>query len=138
MIAPFLDHKLFWFSSYNAYYCWQDIADCAYRYRQGRRKQLSSFSKLIADQLFSILVQALFLVQGVLVSKMPLPPLGEIFAFVHMCLLYSLYAFEYKWYNMGWELHRRLEFIEYNWPYFIGFGLPLAIFTQLPNSYVVR
>ncbi|XP_020278863.1 etoposide-induced protein 2.4 homolog isoform X2 [Pseudomyrmex gracilis] len=114
----------------------QDIADRAYRYRQGRPLLLSSVSKLIADTLFSILVQALFLGQGMLVSKVPLKPLGDILALVHMCLLYALYAFEYKWFNMGWELHRRLTFIEGNWPYFLGFGMPLAVLTQLPNSYV--
>lgn len=115
----------------------QDIADSAYRYRQGRPLLLSSVSKLVADTLFSILVQALFLVQGVLVSKIPLPPIGDILALIHMCLLYALYAFEYKWFNMGWELHRRLSFIESNWPYFVGFGLPLAVLTQMPNSYVI-
>ncbi|XP_053596305.1 etoposide-induced protein 2.4 homolog [Microplitis demolitor] len=115
----------------------QDIADSAYRHRQGRPLLLSSVSKLVADTLFSILVQALFLGQGMLVSKVPLPPIGELLALIHMCLLYALYAFEYKWFNMGWELHRRLTFIEGNWPYFVGFGLPLAVLTQLPNSYVI-
>lgn len=116
----------------------QDIADSAYRYRQGRPLLLSSVSKLIADTLFSVLVQVLFLCQGMLVSKVPLPPIGDVLALVHMCLLYALYAFEYKWFNMGWELHRRLTFIEGNWPYFVGFGLPLAVLTQLPNSYFIR
>ncbi|XP_012229070.1 etoposide-induced protein 2.4 homolog [Linepithema humile] len=115
----------------------QDIADSAYRYRQGRPLLLSSVSKLIADTLFSIFVQMLFLGQGMLVSKVPLRPLGEILALVHLCLLYALYAFEYKWFNMGWELHRRLTFIEGNWPYFLGFGMPLALLTKMPNSYII-
>ncbi|VVC91577.1 unnamed protein product [Leptidea sinapis] len=58
---------------------------------------MSSVSKIIADSLFSLLVQALFLVQ----------------------------------------LHKRLTFIETNWPYFLGFGLPLAVLTQIPQSYII-
>ena len=41
----------------------QDIADSAYRYSRGRPQLFSSFGKLIADGLFSILVQFLFLLQ---------------------------------------------------------------------------
>lgn len=115
----------------------QDIANSAYRYSRGRPVMLSNFSKLIADFLFSILVQTLFLIQSYLVSLLPLAVLGKAFALLHTCLLYSLYSFEYKWINMGWELHHRLTFIESNWPYFIGFGLPLTVLTNLANSYFV-
>lgn len=99
---------------------------------------MQSISKLLADSIFSIVVQALFLMQAMLVNYIPLYMLGYILSLVHMCLLYSLYAFEYKWFNMGWELHKRLAFIETNWPYFIGFGLPLAVLTQLSESWIVR
>ncbi|XP_058804051.1 etoposide-induced protein 2.4 homolog isoform X2 [Phymastichus coffea] len=116
----------------------QDIADSAYRCRQGRPVLLSSISKLLADMAFSTLVQGLFLGQSNLVSKVPLPPIGDILELLHLCLLNALYSFEYKWYNMGWELHRRLEFIEFNWPYFVGFGLPLALSSKLSDSYVIR
>lgn len=115
----------------------QDIADSAYKFRQGRPQLISSISKMIADILFNLLVQALFLVQSMIISLLPFNYIGTILCFVHMCLLYSLYSFEYKWFNMGWELHRRLTHIEQNWPYFIGFGLPLALSTQIPSSYVV-
>lgn len=41
----------------------QDIADSAYKFRKGRPQMMTSLSKLIADTLFSLVVQALFLVQ---------------------------------------------------------------------------
>uniref|UniRef100_A0A1B6FJJ4 Etoposide-induced protein 2.4 homolog n=2 Tax=Cuerna arida TaxID=1464854 RepID=A0A1B6FJJ4_9HEMI len=115
----------------------QDIADSAYRYSRGTPQQFSSVSKLVADTLFSIVVQALFLIQTMLVSLLPIPVLADLMSLVHMCLLYSLYSFEYKWCNMGWELHRRITYIENNWPYFVGFGLPMAVFTNLSCNFFI-
>lgn len=115
----------------------QDIADSAYKYSGGRPQFMQSISKLLADTVFSVIVQALFLVQAMIVSIIPIYCLGYVFSLVHMCLLYSLYAFEYKWFNNGWELHKRLSYIEANWPYFIGFGLPLAVLTQLTDSLLI-
>jgi len=41
----------------------QDIGNLAYRYSVGRAKGLPSLSTFIADNLFSIIIQILFLVQ---------------------------------------------------------------------------
>ncbi|XP_038111122.1 LOW QUALITY PROTEIN: etoposide-induced protein 2.4 homolog [Culex quinquefasciatus] len=117
----------------------QDIADSAYKFRKGRPQLISSISKLIADTLISLLIQVLFLLQSTVIKYLPIPvPFAcSILYMVHMSLLCSLYAFEYKWFNMGWELHKRLTYIETNWPFFIGFGLPLAILSEMPNSLVI-
>lgn len=115
----------------------QDIADEAYRFRKGRPTMFPNISKFVADTSFSLLVQILFLIQIFIVSFIP-KNIGAVLCFIHMCLLYSLYSFEYKWVNMGWELDKRLSYVECNWPYFIGFGIPLTILTSMPESIIVR
>ncbi|XP_060067411.1 etoposide-induced protein 2.4 homolog [Ylistrum balloti] len=115
---------------------YQDIADAAYFQYRGKPKQFN-ISSLIADISFSVLLQALFLIQGTLFMFLPIPAVGQIIGHIHMALLYSLYAFEYKWLNMGWEVHKRLSHIENCWPYFFGFGLPMAVLTSLHPSVVI-
>ncbi|KAJ8931072.1 hypothetical protein NQ314_016101 [Rhamnusium bicolor] len=115
-----------------------DIADSAYRHSRGRPVYSQRLSILLADSIFSTVIQLLFLLQAMAASYIPLYIVGHTLSFIQMCMLYSLYAFEYKWFNMGWEIHRRLAFIETNWPYFIGFGLPMAFFTQLSESWIIR
>lgn len=117
----------FWFA---------DIANTAFRKSRGR-PQLQNISMFIADMLFSLIIQVFFLLQGTAASFLPLPAVGQFISIVHMSLLYSLYSFEYQWINMGWELHRRLSHIENCWPYYFGFGLPMAVITALPSSLVV-
>lgn len=115
----------------------QDIADIAFRYITGGHTFMPTLSRILADTLFSVLVQTLFLFQSLLVGALPIGRLGEVVSLVHLSLLYSLYSFEYTWFNRGWELHRRLSFIEDNWPYFVGFGMPLAVLTSWPSSYFI-
>nr|CAG4643217.1 EOG090X06IP [Ilyocryptus agilis] len=115
----------------------QDIADAAYKYSRGRPQLLPSISKMIADMLFSMVIQALFLVQALVIGLLPIAMFNGLLSMLHLCLLYSLYSFEYRWFNEGWELPKRLTYIENHWPYFVGFGLPLAVLTSLPASALV-
>ncbi|KAG0715929.1 Etoposide-induced protein 2.4 [Chionoecetes opilio] len=112
----------------------QDIADSAYRQRQGQPQLISSLSKMVADIFISIFIQFLFLMQASLLRMLPLVGVSIVLSGLHMCMLHALYAFEYRWFNMGWELYKRLSYIEANWPYFIGFGFPLAAITMYPSS----
>jgi len=115
----------------------QDIADLAFRSSQGRPLVNLSISVMIADTVFSVVVETIFLVQGKIFSLVPIQILGSGLNLVHMCLLHSLYCFEYKWFSQGIELHRRLDYVETSWPYFLGFGFPLALVTSLPSSQVM-
>ena len=54
---------------------------------------------------------------------------------IHHCLLYALYAFEYKWFNMGLDVRLRIKLVETHWPYFCGFGTPLFALTSLTFSF---
>ncbi|XP_067624657.1 etoposide-induced protein 2.4 homolog isoform X2 [Eurosta solidaginis] len=114
-----------------------DIANSAYRVRKGKPQMIPNASKFVADLIFSFIIQIFFLGQSMLMNLLPIPFLGNALYYLHLCLLYTLYSFEYKWINMGWELHRRLSYIENNWPYFLGFGLPLTILTNMTDSIIV-
>ena len=71
---------------------------------------------MIADTVFSIVVETIFLVQGKVnnhdhnskshqsidfkvFSLVPIKILGVALNLVHQCLLHSLYCFEYKWFS---------------------------------------
>ena len=99
-----------------------DIADSAFRKTaNGRPRMMNSFSVSIADTVFTIVVEIIFLIQAKLFSIcVPINAISKLINVFHLCLLNALYCFEYKWYNQGLELHKRLSFIESNWPYFLG------------------
>lgn len=79
----------------NAFW-FQDIAECTFR---GRFQPKRSVSIFIADTLFSLIIQALFLIQAVIAGKVSY--VGQVISILHLSLLYSLYSFEYKWFNNG-------------------------------------
>ncbi|CAG0922042.1 unnamed protein product [Notodromas monacha] len=103
----------------------------------GRVPRVHPFGKLIADVLLSVFIQFLFLVQSLIVTSLPIVWVGNLLGLLHRSFLYSLYAFEYKWFSLGWALDRRLEEIELHWPYFVGFGLPMSVLTSFHDSYFV-
>lgn len=134
---------LFWITKPLNNLWYQEIADLAYRRRSGKPTVLLSsggslaqnLSLTIADIFFSLLIQGFFLLQATLVSIVPI--VGPVLSLLHMTLLHSLYCFEYTWVNKGWRVDKRLSYIECNWPYFVGFGLPLAVLTNINPSFVV-
>lgn len=135
---------LFWLCKILNCFWFVEIADVAYRKKHGRPviSLLSSkdsvfkvLSKTMADFLFSIKVEIFFMLQAQLVGLVPV--VGPMLSFFHMSLLYSLYAFEYTWTNLGWSVVRRVGYVENNWPYFLGFGVILTTITNISSSAVI-
>jgi etoposide-induced 2.4 mRNA len=110
---------------------YQDIADQAFAV--GGQKQPKTtvdwprFVNSLAGELYRVLLTLSFLLQHFLVSFIPY--VGKYLSFIHMCWLYSLYSFEYKWALLNWSMEKRVEFFEDRGFYFVGFGMPFALLT---------
>ena len=122
--------------------CHQEIADIAYVQKYGKPK-IKLFKgyelllgKELADVIFSCTMELIFLVQTSLMNLIPLGWLTQVLCHVHLSFLYSLYSFEYKFYNMGWDIKKRMNFIESRWPYFFGFGLSLSVILSFAGPYI--
>lgn len=72
---------------------WQDIADQIFEFRKGKPSLIPSISKLLADVIFSLLVQTLFLLQTMALNFIPY--VGTYLKFCSFCILYSLYSCKY-------------------------------------------
>ncbi|OAF71615.1 hypothetical protein A3Q56_00589 [Intoshia linei] len=90
-----------------------------------------SFSRYIADSIFSTVVELIFFIQSMFCSLIPIYLIRFMLQLLHYALLYSLYTFEYKWYHLNIGIKKKLLFIHNKWPYFLGFGLPLALITSI-------
>lgn len=118
---------------------YQDIADHAYSFNRGGKKRavpflFSRWVKLMAQQLYGCLLVVSYLLQALVLSTLPI--IGKPLWIIHACWLYAFYCFEYRWMSDGWKMERRLEFLENNWPYFAGFGLPATLLAMAFPDYV--
>lgn len=132
---------------------WQDIADALFLLRpksssphttthnNGSSFQASSspgVSGLLADIFLSVSIESFFLLQAIVFSLLPLGYLSFICSTFHLSVLYSLYAFEYKWWGQRHDVYTRLAKIEDNLPYFLGFGLPLCLVSTAHESALIN
>ncbi len=121
--------------------CFKNKADIAFLQKYDSEKikiyqaEKPQISQAIADTIFSCTMELIFLIQSSFINFIPIPWLSQLLTHVHLAFLYSLYAFEYKWFNMSWDIEKRISFIETRWPYFFGFGLTLSIILSFAGSY---
>eukprot|EP00116_Pleurobrachia_bachei_P007757 sb/3468019/ len=118
--------NVFWF---------QEIADMVYKAvkRNKTRNVAPSISAIIADIVYSVVVQSVFLIQAGIASSLPV--LGYPLNLLHMSLVYSMYGFEYLWFNQGIGVKTRVSLIHRHWPYYAGYGTLMAVGVSALDSY---
>jgi hypothetical protein len=118
--------------------CHQEIADIAYIQKYGKPQIYKKFTvaQVIADTVFSCTMELIFLMQSSFMTLVPSSMLNQLLCHIHLSFLYSLYAFEYKFCNMSWDIKERIAHIQARWPYYFGFGLSLSIILSFANSYI--
>ena len=127
---------LYWISKPINSLWFQEIADFLFKKTDTSKnhtaKKDSTPSGLIADFLFSVLVEFIFLLQATLALSFPY--IGYGLCVFLLSVLYALYAFEYKWFGQGISIQERIHRVEKNWPYYCGFGIVLCLLTLYPLS----
>ncbi|TKR57965.1 hypothetical protein L596_030599 [Steinernema carpocapsae] len=120
-----------------------DLNNAASNYREHVKNPLKQFYHLntptfkIADVLVSIVTLMLINIQVALVQHMPIPILSDFLYVFCLSLYYAAYAFDYRYMNQGIVQSARVRLIEGNWPYYLGFGFPLAFSICLTSNTIV-
>ncbi|EFO24373.2 hypothetical protein LOAG_04119 [Loa loa] len=114
-----------------------DIANASLKYTGVQTPSLS-LSRMTGDFCSSILLDSVFFLQSLFVSSVPVPFISTVFSFIHITLLNSLFSFEYLWMSLGIGLRARVNLIERNWPYFLGYGTVLTLLTSLTDNMMVN
>uniref|UniRef100_A0AC34RB52 Etoposide-induced protein 2.4 n=1 Tax=Panagrolaimus sp. JU765 TaxID=591449 RepID=A0AC34RB52_9BILA len=119
-----------------------DVAKGALNYRTFLGKaalpnvSVASFSDNISDLLFGIVLETFVLLEGLVLYSIPHYWLSNIFGFVVMSQLNSLYSFEYMWITQGFQTNQRIRKIENHWPFHVGFGTLLTLSTSYYDDFL--
>jgi etoposide-induced 2.4 mRNA len=117
---------------------YQDIADQAFvvggLVQPKKQMGWAQLIQLLASEIVRAVVLLVFVLQNALCSFVPF--IGKYIAFIHLCWLYSLYSFEYKWAALAWSNEKRVEFFETRALYFFGFGIPAAGITIIFPAFI--
>ncbi|CAG5127849.1 unnamed protein product [Candidula unifasciata] len=115
-----------------------EVADKVFLYKYGRPKYMS-IGATISEFIFSSIYQTVFILQaGIVCMLIPWPYVAVFMEWLHYSLFYAVYAFEYKWAQLGIPGHTRVAQIENNWPYYFAFGLPIHLATGYWESLYTR
>ena len=91
------------------------------------KKTARTWFAALAEGLYRYLLVVLLIAQPVVMCLVPFVGLPLSFGF--SCFVASFYAFDMKWSLRGISLQRRLDTLEENWPYYLGWGLPPTLCT---------
>jgi len=107
----------------------QDIFDEAFKhFYKGTTAQSKPLTpaEFVSYLVRRIVMIAIFLIQCMVFTYLPFP-FGRIIEIMHYSLLYSYYCFEYITMALNKGLAESIEMFEYNWSYFLGFGLSFTM-----------
>ncbi|CAO3616242.1 unnamed protein product [Mucor fragilis] len=107
------------------------VAEKAYQTQANQTKQnVPATTTTVSSLASTILTTILYINCGIfatLLSK--IPHVGRLLSFFMNCIILSYYCFEYQWVYKGWNIEKRLSYMEKHWSFFVGFGFPGTIFT---------
>ncbi|KAI7898309.1 etoposide-induced protein 2.4-domain-containing protein [Cokeromyces recurvatus] len=98
--------------------------------QQQQQQKRSAPTNTISSLASTILTIILYINCGLfanLISNVPI--MGRFLSFWMNCIIMSYYSFEYQWVYKGWNIEKRLAYMEAHWAYFLGFGFPATVIT---------
>ena len=113
-----------------------DVAEACYFTTYGKPVSPERLSAFVADLIFSLVVQIVFLIQCSIVSQFPLEGIDDFLIAFHFSLIHAWYAFEYKWVNFGYNVKQRIAHLHTFWAYYVGFGLSMHLITTSLAKYL--
>ncbi len=102
-----------------------------YLSRQAKATTVSIVLSSVTEEFYRLFVVLLFVVEFSILGLVLPSWLGTPLMALHVCWLYSFYAFEYRWAAEAWPLEVRFRFFEHRAAYFCGFGFMISVITLL-------
>lgn len=135
-----LSSLFYWFWVYPIFFgsmlisnrMYRDIGHDAYVIFLGdSRRERGSLSQSlfspIATQSYYWMLLAAMIGQAKLLYFVPF--FGPVVSFMLFSVITAWYSFEYAWNSLNYTLERKVQILEGNWVYFLGFGTPLTLAT---------